>query len=274
MVEWIFNVHVNRDRYSEYKKLVEELKKIPDTALMIRHEGAEGVIKLFVPFGDSYKLVEYRVPNTSLALIYTFSDNYKYTEEFFVHYENGQVVLTIKDKRTNPNRVVEERKDFVADDKDATLLMVKFTRYALAKITKDEKYIKKSDIGADDMSKIIIARVGVGVVREEDLGSYSEFIDFLETVKSCKVTQVYGFEMIYAYPHTARDVAGDIFCCSDRCYLRITWESQEGDFHGNKLFVIKLNGREPTNETLREVLMTKKDMLIDIENYIIETLRD
>ncbi|MBP1357598.1 MAG: hypothetical protein JZD40_03815 [Sulfolobus sp.] len=256
MVEWLLDIYIDPvTTFPEYNELVEELKKIPDAAVITRY--AEGI-------KPPINLTGYNV-------------NPKYMGSFRIYYKNNQVSVAIYDVTIPPLSDVTippiiERRASVENFKKAVPVIVEFTRYALAMITKDAKYIKESEVVKEDISQIKAIYVTVSDMSLENIRYFENLIDFLRSEKNCETIQTYEFKMIYEYTHTAREVYGAIFCCSDQCYLRIVGESEEGEVKGNKWFVIELHGRKPSKETLEEVLKTKKDLLMKIERNIRETL--
>ncbi|MBP1357593.1 MAG: hypothetical protein JZD40_03790 [Sulfolobus sp.] len=244
---YILVVFYSTDKFPEYKKLVEELKKIPNVVV--------------IPYEDSFE-------NSSEESDYVMVKVYDlrgFREDFevedgedqgnFVVYEKNQVELYldfVKIVSTNVKNV-----------NDAISLMVEYTRVAVARLAKDIKYIKKSRKDTkEDINKIKVPILNVEGVFPINTS--------LEEIVKCKIVDEYRFTVFYVYPFTGRFVKGHIACCSDECFLWISKESERGNFFGNRWFIIELHGRKPTEETIEEAFKTT-DILKKIEEYILET---
>ncbi|MBP1357599.1 MAG: hypothetical protein JZD40_03820, partial [Sulfolobus sp.] len=135
----------------------------------------------------------------------------------------------------------------------------------------------------EDINKIRVVYLDIGELNEKTesirlkLDSYDDTIIGVLDSLGYNIIKSYGFRMVYAYPYTARDIIGRVFCSKEKCFMIIKYIISNYDaeiyynFPGNKMFVIELNGREPSEKTVEEILKTKKDMLIKMEEYIKET---
>ncbi|MBP1357595.1 MAG: hypothetical protein JZD40_03800 [Sulfolobus sp.] len=246
MVEWILNVDVNLELFPEYKKLVEELKKIPDTAVWIH--------------------LDYAISDPAVRITIT-SLKGKHTTFTVLTYNKGKGEVGLMILYSHRRPPYEGRKASVKNNEEAIPYIVDFMRDALSKVARNTKYLTKTDKG-DDISKIKVVELKVSPENFDFL----EFTYFLEELEDCENIRRYNFDMLYAYPHIAREVWGAILCCPNQCYLFITKESEGGKIYGGKVVIIDLNGRKPSKETLEEILKTRTDLLMDIERYIRETL--
>ncbi|MBP1356872.1 MAG: hypothetical protein JZD40_00025 [Sulfolobus sp.] len=260
---WILEVQIQWAFYSRSKKLIEELKKIPDVA-----------IKLMYRFFDNPVYITIRDLKEEEKEYSTIIYKKKDSKVYLTIYDGCETIKVVKEEEEEEEekvicKAIEERTAPAENDEKAVPVIVEFTRYALAKITKDAKYIIESDTSLDDVTQIKVIKMKVFPMPEIVVKPvYQNLIDSLEISERCKVTQKYNFNTTYIYPHIIREVHGAILCCKDRCYLYIRWESQGGDFKGGRPVIINLHGKEPTKEILEKELKTRKDLLIEIENHV------
>ncbi|MBP1357548.1 MAG: hypothetical protein JZD40_03555, partial [Sulfolobus sp.] len=178
---------------------------------------------------------------------------------------------------------VEVGKREVKNNKEAVSAIVEYTRYLLAKLTKDKKYMTEDRKEPDNIGKLKIISLYIDYLEEEHpLIKFAKATgianimnsELLEEIMNCKIVTKYIVGLKYMYPYFGREITAFVYCCSDRCFLYVDSDSETREFHGNKMFVIDLNGREPTPQNVEYALKYDNAKLVkDIERYILETHR-
>ncbi|MBP1357545.1 MAG: hypothetical protein JZD40_03540 [Sulfolobus sp.] len=266
---YVLVVFYDKEKFPEYEELLGELKKIPDTIIVpmlsdfSKKEDIYSIEGFQTVRVDVYEYDEYVI-----SVSQTLGENEEYEGgEDYVIYSNGRV------EAFNEEGEIASRD--VNNNKQAISTIVEFTRKVLAKISGDKKYEEKKRSEIEyvlhtDLNKIDIIHTCFEPKPYPDR-------DY-EKIIRCKPLKSYYACLFYVYPYMGRYVIMEADCCIDKstyapqkCYLFIIDESENGEYKGNKYFVIDKPPKASDDLEFESKMEEEiRKMARDIERVILE----